>query len=115
MRRVLAALCAALTTAALATACSHVPSTPHGTVAAKDHEPSRTTWTVGTRYRRVCSTTPRRSGKRTGTSRSCRNVPNGTRRIYHHSPECWGIDLASGEHLCVTAARWLKTRVGDHI
>lgn len=115
MRRFLAALGAALTVAALTTACSHVPSTPHGTVTAKDHEPSRTTWTIGTRYRRACTTTTRRTGKKTRTVRSCRNVPNGTRRIYHHSPECWGLDLASGEHLCVSAATWLKTRVGDQI
>lgn len=115
MRRVLAALCAALTVTALTTGCSHVPSTPHGTVTAKDHEPARTTWTTATRYRTSCATKTRRSGKKTRTSRSCRQIPNGRKRIYHRSPECWGLDLTTGDHLCVTASKWIKTRVGDQI
>jgi hypothetical protein len=107
VRRLLAAVCAALTVYALVTACSSATATPHGRVTAKDHEPSRTTWTTGTRYRHVCTTTSR--------TRSCRQVPNGTRRIIHRSPECWGLDLDTGDHVCVTAHKWLKVRVGDRI
>lgn len=116
MRRLLAAICAALTIAALATACGNTgSSTPHGTVTAKDHEPARTTWARQPKYRHVCSTTTRRSGKKTRTSKSCRDVRNGTKRVYHRSRECWGLDLSTGDHVCVTAAKWIKTRVGDHI
>ena len=115
MRRLLAAVCAALTVAALVTACSTATGTPHGRVTAKDHEPARTTWTTGTRYRHACTTSTRRSGKKTRTIRSCRNIPDGTRRIVHRSPECWGIDLDTGDHLCVTAHKWIKVRVGDRI
>lgn len=115
MRRLLAAVCAALTIAALVTACTSTGAAVHGTVTAKDHEPARTTWTTGTRYRQSCTTRTRRFGKRTRTTRSCRQVPNGTRRIIHRSRECWGLDLSTGDHLCVTARKWIKTRVGDHI
>lgn len=108
-------VCAVLTVWALATACAGGHTGPHGTVTAKDHEPVRTTWTTGTRYRRVCTTRTRYSGKKARAARSCRSVPNGTRRIVHHSRECWGLDLSTGDHLCVSAAKWLKTRVGDHI
>lgn len=115
MRRLLAAICAALTIAALATACGNTSSTTHGTVTAKDHEPARTTWTTQKKYRHVCSTTTRRSGKKTRTVRTCHDVRNGTKRVAHRSRECWGLDLSTGDHLCVTAAKWIKTRVGDHI
>lgn len=113
MSRFLAALGAALTIAALVTACSSGHHTPHGRVIAKDHEAARTTWTTGTRYRQACTTSTRRVGKKTSRTRSCRQVPNGTRRIIHRSPECWGLDLDTGDHLCITAHKWIKVRVGD--
>ena len=115
MRRFLAAVGAALTIWALVTACGNTGHTAHGTVIAKDHEPARTTWTTGTRYRRACTTSSRRVGKKTRTTHSCHPVPNGTKRVYHRSRECWGLDLSTGDHLCVTAHKWIKTRVGDHI
>lgn len=113
MRRLLAAVCTALTIAALATACGSAHATPHGTVTAKDHEPARTTWTRQPKYRHVCTTSTRRSSKKTRTARTCRDVRNGTKRVAHRSRECWGLDLSTGDHVCVTASKWVKTRVGD--
>lgn len=113
MRRLLAAVCAALTVMALVSACSSGHHAPHGTVTAKDHEAARTTWTRQTKYRHICTTKTRRSGKKSRTIHTCHDVRNGTKRVAHRSRECWGLDLSTGDHVCVTATKWIKTRVGD--
>ncbi|MEV6014685.1 hypothetical protein [Streptomyces sp. NPDC051997] len=113
MRRLLAALAAALTLT-LATACSG-DGTPHGTVTGKEHNPARTTWSTETTYRKSCTTSTSRTGKKTSTHRSCRSIPNGTHRVAHRTAECWQLELDTGTEACVTAAKWLKTRVGDRI
>ncbi|MEU5595701.1 hypothetical protein [Streptomyces sp. NPDC020298] len=109
MRRALAAVCAALTVYALVTACSG-SSTSHGRVLGKTYRAAQTTWTTQTRTRRVCTTT---SGRR--SRRTCSSIPAGMRRVAHRTPECWELRLDTGLTVCVTAARWSRIHVGDHI
>ncbi|WP_019059987.1 hypothetical protein [Streptomyces prunicolor] len=118
MSRTLAALGAVLTAVALAlTACgtTTVSRPVHGQVVAKTYQAARTTWTTQTRYRHVCKTKTRRSGKKTRTTTTCRDVRAGTRHVSHHAAACWELRLSSGRPLCVTHTRWSRTRVGDHI
>jgi hypothetical protein len=115
VRRALAALGAALTAAALTlTACGTNPDV-HGTVTAKEHDAAHTSWRTEAKTKRVCTTSTRRTGKTTSTSRSCRSVPDGTRRVSHHEPECWELKLDSGDEVCVSAEKWTATAVGDRI
>jgi hypothetical protein len=113
MKRLLAGV-VAVAALTLATACSG-SSTPHGTVTGKEHDPARTTWSTETKYRQSCTTSTSRVGKKTSTRRSCRSVPNGTRRVAHRTAECWELELDTGDEVCVSAAKWLKARVGDRI
>jgi hypothetical protein len=114
VRRLLAAVCAALTIAALVTACGNASGTTvHGRVTAKDYEPARSTWTWQPTTRQACTTTTRRSGKKTRTSRSCRTVRTGRHRVTHHTPACWLLQLDTGGTVCVSATRWHRTHVGD--
>lgn len=118
MSRTLAALGAVLTAVALAlTACgTTTTSRPvHGQVLAKTYEASHTTWTTEPRYRHVCKTKTRRSGKKTRTTTTCRDVRAGTHRVQHHTDACWDLRLSHGQHLCVTHTKWRRTHVGAHI
>jgi hypothetical protein len=87
---------------------------PHGTVTGKEHEPSHTTWRTVPKTKRVCAKTTRRTSKGTSTSRSCRDVPDGTRRVADVKPECWELELDTGNEVCVSEHTWRTTRVGDH-
>lgn len=116
MKRSLAALAAALTVAALLlTACSGDGSATHGRVTSKDHEPAHTAWRTQKKTRQSCTTTTKRSGSKTRTVRKCRSVPASSRRVAHRTAECWELHLDTGDELCVSATKWLKTRVGDRI
>jgi hypothetical protein len=114
VRRLLAAVCAALTIAALVTACGTSGSAVHGRVTAKDYEPARTTWITQPTTRRTCTTTTRRSGKKKKrTARSCRTVRTGRHRVTHHTPACWLLQLDTSVTVCATSTRWHHTHVGD--
>lgn len=90
------------------------PAQPHGTVTGKEHEAAHTTWHTVPKTKRVCTRSSRRVGKSTSTSRSCRTVPDGTRRVADVKPECWELDLSTGDEVCVSEHTWRTTRVGDH-
>lgn len=113
MTRRPAALAAALVTALLLAGCGG--SDPvHGKVTEKEYDRARTTWSTETKTKRVCTTSRRRSGKRTTTSRTCHNVSTGTKRVAHRHPECWELDLDTGRDICVSEHTWRTTDVGDH-
>lgn len=109
MNRFLAGLGAVATVLALAlTACS-AGHTVHGRVTGKTYLPGHTVWTTQTRTRHVCTTT---HGRKT-TKRTCSSLPVSMRRVPHHAAACWQLELDNGNELCVTAAKWHHTRIGD--
>jgi hypothetical protein len=114
--RLLAAVCAALTIAALVAACGNASGhNVHGRVTDRDYEPARSTWTWQPTTRQKCTTTTRRYGNKTSSSRSCRTVRTGRHRIVHHTPACWLLQLDTGPTLCVSAGKWHRTHVGDRV
>jgi hypothetical protein len=115
MSRPLAALGAVLTAVALSLTACGGDTAPHGKVTGKEHDAAVTVWRTETKTRQVCTTSSRKVGKTTKTSRSCRSAPNGTRRVPHTTPECWELELDSGDEVCVTAAKWHATDIGDRI
>ncbi|HET6636787.1 MAG TPA: hypothetical protein VFH77_17350 [Streptomyces sp.] len=104
-------LAAAVTAGLLLAGCG--ASGPHGTVTGKEHDPAQTHWRTVAKTKRVCTTTSRRTGKTTSRSRSCRTVPDGTRRVADHSPECWELELDTGDEVCVSEDTWRATAIGD--
>ncbi|MFJ2004745.1 hypothetical protein [Streptomyces chartreusis] len=82
---------------------------PHGTVTEKEHEPEHRTWRTEPKTKQECTT--RKTSN--GTSTSCRTVPDGTRRVLDVKPECWELELDSGDEVCVSEDTWRATSVGD--
>lgn len=105
------AAAAAATCALLLASCTS--DAPHGTVTEKEYEARQTIWRTVPKTKQVCSTSTRRTSSGTSTSRSCRSVPDGTRRVADVTPECWELELDSGDEVCVSEDTWRATDVGD--
>jgi hypothetical protein len=88
------------------------PAQPHGTVVDKDHERAVTHWRTVPKTKRVC-TTSRRAGTKARPQRMCSQVAVGTRRVSETTPECWELELDTGDEVCVSARTWRRTDVGD--
>ena len=88
-------------------------STPQGTGPGKEHEAAHTTWSTVPTKKRVCTWTTRRVGKKTSRVQSCSTVSAGTRQVAHTTPECWELELDTGDEVCVSAHTWRTTAVGD--
>jgi hypothetical protein len=109
-RRLAATLAALTTTVALAlVGCG--ATEVHGTVTSKEHDQARTEWKTEPKTKRVC-TTSRRSGK---TTQSCKTVADGTQRVAHYKPECWELELDTGQEVCVSEDTWHATAIGDRL
>ncbi|MGW6292440.1 hypothetical protein [Streptomyces sp. NPDC055058] len=109
-RAVLAAVAAA---AGLVLAGCGAGAGPHGTVTGKEYEPAKTTWRTEMKFKQQCTSRTRRAGTTTSTYQDCRTVPDGTRRVADYRPECWELDLDSGDDVCVSEDVWRRTAVGD--
>ncbi|MFD4258188.1 hypothetical protein ACFWR9_11295 [Streptomyces sp. NPDC058534] len=109
--RVLTAVVAVVTAVALLAGCGG--QGPQGTVTGKEHEDARTTWRTEPKTRQECTTKTRRIGKSTTTYRDCRTVPDGTRSVMDVKPECWELELDTGDEVCVSEDVWNATAVGD--
>ncbi|MET9158250.1 hypothetical protein ABZX56_11020 [Streptomyces parvulus] len=106
--RAVIAIVAAAAALALLAGCG-AGAGPSGTVTEKEHEDARTTWRTEPKTKQEC--TSRRTS--TGTTRSCRTVPDGTRRVRDVKPECWELELDTGDEVCVDEDLWNRTAVGD--
>ncbi|NUU23332.1 MAG: hypothetical protein HOV68_17745 [Streptomycetaceae bacterium] len=105
---------AAATVAALALLAGCGSAAPHGTVTEKEYKPGKTTWSTEPKTKKVCSTTTRGSGQNRTTSRSCKTVTTGTKRVKHYTPACWQIELDDDAHeLCVSQREYDAVQVGD--
>jgi hypothetical protein len=109
--RVVRAAVAAAATVVLLAGCG-TPG-PEGTVTGKEHDEARTTWRTEPKTRQQCTTKSRRVGKTTSTYEDCRTVTDGTRQVADHRPECWELELDSGDEVCVSADVWNTTAIGD--
>ncbi|MFI0262526.1 hypothetical protein ACH4OW_26195 [Streptomyces sp. NPDC017056] len=78
---------------------------PHGTVTGKEYKATGNQWTTEPQTKRSCSGT--------GAKRSCRTVGDGSRRVQRPRPECWEIELDTGDEICVSRGQWDKARVGQ--
>jgi hypothetical protein len=85
------------------------------TVVEKEHLPARAEWRTEHQTRQKCTTTTRRSTTGTRSDRSCRPVPDGTRQVRYQRPECWELELDSGQEVCVARDVWRRTKVGDRL
>lgn len=110
--RAVTAVVAALAAVALLAGCGGSTG-PQGTVTGKEHDDARTTWRTEPKTKQECTTKTRRVGKSTTTYRDCRAVPDGTRRVYDFHPECWELELDSGDEVCVSEDVWNATAIGD--
>lgn len=109
MRRALAALGGILTAVALVVACGSDPAHVTG----KGHVAGHTAYSTVTKTKRVCTTSSKRSGKKTSSKRTCSRIPVSSKRVRHWVPGCWELRLDTGGHVCVSASKWLKTDIGD--
>ncbi|MFI6248990.1 hypothetical protein [Streptomyces sp. NPDC051016] len=104
---------AALSAAALLALAGCGPSGPHGTVTDKEYEAAHTSRQTVPATKHVCTWTAKRSGTTTTRKRSCRDIAAGTRTVTHTRPECWELELDTGDEVCVSHHTWLTTDVGD--
>ncbi|WND34003.1 hypothetical protein RI578_06705 [Streptomyces sp. BB1-1-1] len=110
--RAVTAVIAVLAAVALLAGCGGLAG-PQGTVTGKEHDDARTTWRTEPKTRQDCTLKTRRIGKSTTTYRDCRTVPDGTRRVHEVHPECWELELDTGDEVCVSEDVWNATAIGD--
>lgn len=110
--RAFRAAVAAVTAVLLLAGCG-ASAGPSGTVTGKEHDPAKTTWRTELKTKQQCTTRTRRVGKTTSTYQDCRTVPDGTRRVADYRPECWELELDSGDEVCVSEDLWNATAIGD--
>lgn len=103
---------AAVAAVALLTGCGGATG-PEGTVTGKEHEPQRTMSRTEPKTKQQCTTTTRRTSTGPTTSRSCHTVPDGTRLVTDVHPECWELELDTGDEVCTDPDEWQRTRIGD--